>query len=319
MNNKIYLRVLGVILALSAVISCFYLIYKISNKGAYLVDNKQQIAQENGNIISDAKTGLNIDESKTTPNITVTQPEKKEVVTKPAIKKVDDLSYAYDAASVKRWMANSKESDYPDKKIVFLTFDDGPSANVTPIVLDTLKKNNAHATFFTIGGNAEGKKNNLLRIMNEGHALGVHSYSHDYSYLYPHRVANKDHIIADFTKQLNEFKAVLGEDFAPTVFRYPGGHMSWKKMEEADAAMKSQLGLEWMDWNSMTGDADSHNPDKSPSGLANFMIRKNKQYGVGNVVVVLMHDSETKMNTAKALQKVIDYYKENGYEFGILK
>ncbi|WP_315671518.1 polysaccharide deacetylase family protein [Clostridium sp. 19966] len=65
------------------------------------------------------------------------------------------------------------------KKVAYLTFDDGPSGNVTPKMLDTLKKYGIKATFFLIGKNTVGNEAVVKRIKAEGHVIGNHSYSHD--------------------------------------------------------------------------------------------------------------------------------------------
>ncbi len=64
---------------------------------------------------------------------------------------------------------------------IFLTFDDGPTPHITEWVLDTLRKYNAKATFFCIGKNAEQHPELLQKIIEEGHAIGNHTYSHSKS------------------------------------------------------------------------------------------------------------------------------------------
>ena len=73
-------------------------------------------------------------------------------------------------------------ADSPDAKIVYLTFDDGPSEN-TAKVLDVLKQYGIKATFFVTGNNA-GYRENIVRAYQEGHAIGLHSYTHQYASVY---------------------------------------------------------------------------------------------------------------------------------------
>ena len=116
------------------------------------------------------------------------------------------------------------------KKIAYLTFDDGPSTEVTQEILETLKSNNIKATFFVLGSNVEKsneQKELLKEMVMEGHAVGNHGYCHDYSILYPSRVANPTVVINDMKKSEEAMKAVLGDDFRTSVIRLPGGHMSW--------------------------------------------------------------------------------------------
>ena len=116
------------------------------------------------------------------------------------------------------------------KKIAYLTFDDGPSTEVTQEILETLKSNNVKATFFVLGSNVEKsdiQKELLKEMVMEGHAIGNHGYCHNYSILYPSRVANPTVVINDMKKSEDAMKSVLGDDFRTSVIRLPGGHMSW--------------------------------------------------------------------------------------------
>lgn len=118
------------------------------------------------------------------------------------------------------------------KKVVYLTFDDGPSETVTPFVLDALKAENVHATFFVVGKNvdeSETNKNLLKRELAEGNEIGNHTYSHNYNYLYPKNIINVNNIMEDIEKTNQSLKNVLGQDFSTRAIRFPGGHMTWAK------------------------------------------------------------------------------------------
>lgn len=91
------------------------------------------------------------------------------------------------------------------KKTVYLTFDDGPGGKATLEVLDTLQKENVPATFFIIGNQICGQEDIILRMKNEGHSLGLHSFSHDRNILYRSN--------ADF---INEMKKCQDELFRVT-------------------------------------------------------------------------------------------------------
>lgn len=226
-------------------------------------------------------------------------------------------AYAYPAAQVQRWLLQGAASaDYPqDKKICFLTFDDGPSQEVTPLILNTLKEKGAYGTFFVIGPElTEAHKSIVWRQLQEGHAIAAHSWSHKYDLLYPNRVANEQAILKDYTSLEGHLKGLLGEGFATTAFRYPGGHMSWKQLGPADAAMPNK-GYYWIDWNSSSGDAAPGNPK-----AADFLSNVKSQVKPGmNVVVILMHDSSVKKETAQGLGNIIDYMRQEGYSFGIIE
>ena len=84
-----------------------------------------------------------------------------------------------------------------DEKKVAITFDDGPDAKTTALLLDGLKARKVRATFFVIGEKAEQNPELICRMSDEGHLIGNHTYSHDYSYLYPNRTMNVDNIVSD--------------------------------------------------------------------------------------------------------------------------
>ena len=86
-----------------------------------------------------------------------------------------------------------------DKPIIYLTFDDGPSRN-TAQVLDILKENNIKATFFVVNSDIDGHKELYRRIVNEGHTIGIHTYSHRYRDIYN----SVDDYLADFEKIFNK-------------------------------------------------------------------------------------------------------------------
>ena len=100
-----------------------------------------------------------------------------------------------------------------NKKIAYLTFDDGPSENVTPQILDILDKNDVKATFFVLGTAIEGgeKQKELLRRMDEeGHAVGNHGDSHNYKILYPNGVVDASAFISDIKRTEEIINDTLG-------------------------------------------------------------------------------------------------------------
>lgn len=230
-------------------------------------------------------------------------------------------SYAYDTAEIRDYIMSKKE--YTGKKIVFLTFDDGVTPGITDKVLDILKEKQVPATFFIVGKTLNDQaKPYLERELKEGHGIAIHSFSHDYNKLYPNRVPNVSVIKQEAEKTISRLKELIGENFNTGVWRYPGGHMSWKGLDAAgngDEVLKS-LGLEWIDWNSLSGDAE---PQKVRPTNKDEMLKYVKTslsyWKQQNVAVVLMHDSQGKNLTVETLPSIIDYFKSNGYEFGILK
>ena len=225
---------------------------------------------------------------------------------------IEGDTYTFNSSEVKRILDGTYIKD--GKKIAFLTFDDGPSVVTTPKILVILKKYNIKATFFILGINLDKypKSKELLKdILHDGHVIANHSYSHNYKYLYPGGRINTDNLIADFEKNENKIKEVLGADFKTSVVRLPGGMMSWKNKDNAKQAL-SNKGLNYVDWNSSDGDAEGGT--ETPQQL----LKKAKNTIRGQEkIVLLMHD--TKNNTVKALPSIIQYLKDQGYEFKTLK
>ena len=224
-------------------------------------------------------------------------------------------SYSYSAKKVEDKL---KKMDYSNngEKVVFLTFDDGTSTTVTPQILKTLKDENVKATFFLTGQNIErggAKAKELIKQeFEEGHAIANHSYSHNYGILYPNRVLNLESFKEDFKKTDVILKDVLGPYFSTEVIRCPGGHMSWKGMQPLDKYL-DENGIASIDWNALSGDAEGKK--KNPQELYDYAV---KTSAGKDMVVILMHDTYGKENTAKALPQIIKYYKDNGYKFKVL-
>lgn len=196
---------------------------------------------------------------------------------------------------------------YDKSKVAFLTFDDGPSS-ITPVILDILDNYDLKATFFVLGNMCEKNSAILDELYNDGHSIGIHSYSHDFHKLY------KDE--QSFTNEVKStediLKKVLGNEFSTRLFRFPGG--SFENYKNKYMNSLNELGYVSVDWNAVTGDTEFINP--TPEKLLNRL--KETTYNKNNVVV-LMHDSETKQVTAEVLPDVIEYLQSEGYEFAILK
>lgn len=240
--------------------------------------------------------------------------EKKMTSTSKSDSNVDD------AASVENYLnqqiKGQKTDDTDSKKVVYLTFDDGPSETVTPPILKTLKEENVKATFFVVGKSIDQSETNkklLNQEVAEGHAIGNHTYSHKYNYLYPNGSVNIDNFMSEINKTNESLKKVLGDYFSTRAIRFPGGHMSWKNTDGIDELMKEK-DYHYIDWNALSKDAER--PRKNADQLTEEVKRT-----VGNKtkVVVLMHDTYGKEETAKALPGIIKYLKNQGYEFRIFK
>ncbi|EIA27706.1 Polysaccharide deacetylase family protein, partial [Candidatus Arthromitus sp. SFB-5] len=122
--------------------------------------------------------------------------------------------FSYDSMKVQKNLFNAEKINNGEKT-VFLTFDDGPSLDNTPKVLEVLKNYDVKATFFVLGVNldrGEEYRQLLRNIVNDGHAVGNHGYSHNYSYLYPGRVISYENLMSDMNRSLDIMKDILGQD-----------------------------------------------------------------------------------------------------------
>ena len=188
-----------------------------------------------------------------------------------------------------------------DEKVIYLTFDDGPSDKVTTLILDVLKEENVKATFFIVGKSAENRKNIIKREINEGHTVAVHSYSHKYKEIY----ASPEALLKDIDKCNAIITEVCGKP--SNVYRFPGGS---HKLSQSLISAVTARGMQYVDWNASTCDAEliSPSPDQLFKAAVNTPSNKKK-------IVLLAHDSTTKSATAKALKDIIRYYKQQNYTF----
>lgn len=206
------------------------------------------------------------------------------------------------------------------KKVVYLTFDDGPSTTNTPNILKILDKYNIKATFFVVGCALEDNdtaKDLLKEIAKSGHSIGNHTYSHNYHYLYPGRTINTQNVINDLNKNLKLMQDILGKDFYTRIVRLPGGYRSWNG-KKAFKNKLNELGIVSIDWNALNGDAEGKN--KNPQELLAYLKNSVKKLGKdADSIVVLMHDTYGKSETVKALPKIIEYFRDNNFEFKTIK
>ena len=206
------------------------------------------------------------------------------------------------------------------KKVVYLTFDDGPSTTNTPRILDVLDRYNVKATFFTLGKSIEANeeaKSILKDTVKRGHAIANHTYGHDYSYLYPNKTMNVENIVSDLEKSENSMKAVLGKDFSTRVIRLPGGYWSWEGRMAMKEAMEED-GYCNVDWNALNKDAEGKT--KNADELLQSTKETIEVLGPNaDSVVLLMHDTYGKEETVKALPQIIEYLKGKGFEFRTIK
>lgn len=214
-------------------------------------------------------------------------------------------------------LANEEYQSADPEKCVYLTFDDGPSKSVTPLILDTLKKYNVKATFFVIGSMAEQSPDILKREHEEGHSIGNHTYSHKTNLVY----SSTGSCVGEFEKNQNVIKSILGQ-YDSKLVRFPGGIFDTDKKHLIYRQAVVNAGYHYYNWNCSDQDSDGKVPSGgyAPSILLDW-VRKTSVVGrtPSQRLIVLMHDSPAKKTTADALPSIIEYFQTEGYKFKILR
>lgn len=191
---------------------------------------------------------------------------------------------------------------------IYLTFDDGPS-NLTLDILNILKEEDVKATFF-ITGQSDSINYIIKRAYDEGHTIGLHTYSHDYSYVY----SSVDNYFNDLNNISNKLENIIGKK--SNLIRFPGGSSNTVSRNYSVGIMSRltgevlNRGYRYFDWNV---DADDAGGAYSDSNRIYLNVVNNLSYY--RVNVVLMHDSYGHTATRDALRNIIQYGKRNGYKF----
>ena len=185
------------------------------------------------------------------------------------------------------WRMNKKE------RKIYITFDDGCIPEVTPIVLDILNKNNVKATFFCVGENVE-KYPDIFKLLGEqGHSVGCHTHNH----LLGMKTAT-DVYVENVQKANVLIKSKL--------FRPPYGKMTFAQKRILQQDFKLIF------WDLLTNDFDK---TLSPQEIMHHIRRYSR-----NGSIVVFHDSiKAKENMLSVLPEAIGFWKNEGYQFEILK
>lgn len=203
----------------------------------------------------------------------------------------------------------SEETEKNEEKIAYLTFDDGPS-EITPEILDTLKKKQVPATFFLIGNEITAEREQIVkRELDEGHSIGVHTFSHQRNKLY----CNEESFFEDFAMCRARIQEVTG--VSTTLHRFPWGssnHYVYSIVDDLMLKLKAQ-NVRSFDWN-VSGE------DSVGRHVPGAVIYQNvaKDLEKHDKPIILLHDSNTMKNTAAVLGEIIDMIAEKGYSFGTL-
>lgn len=190
---------------------------------------------------------------------------------------------------------------------VYLTFDDGPSANIDEI-LDILAGEEVKATFFVVGKTDEASMAAYKKIVEQGHGIGIHSYTHEYDKIY----ASLEAFQMDVNSMSDLIYAATG--VRTHLYRFPGGSANSVCETSMDKLIRwlNKEGYIYYDWNALNGDAVTK--DLSPKTLvSNIMknVKQNRENGTDSTV--LMHDLANKHNTVESLKPLIDRLKGDGY------
>lgn len=194
-------------------------------------------------------------------------------------------------------------TNVPSGKTIYLTFDDGPSP-YTNELLNVLAEYNVKATFFVINKSEEYNKT-IVRAHNEGHAIGIHSYTHNYNQIY----SSMDAYFNDLNLISKKIERLIGE--SPKIVRFPGGgsntvsRITPKIMTKLSQELEAR-GYKYFDWNVSSGDAGLKNTNQIINNVIN---------GLGNnsTYIVLQHD--TNSYSVKGVRTIIEYGLSHGYTF----
>ncbi len=191
-----------------------------------------------------------------------------------------------------------------EEKVVYLTFDDGPTPKITGEILDVLKSEKVSATFFIVGKEVQGREEVLKRIYNEGHGIGLHTYSHNFKLIYQ----NPEAFINEMEKAELTINEVLGTNINFSVIRFPGG--SAGRLNSNFYDLLTQHGYKIFDWN-----IDLKDGIKGSLSPDTFIDNAKKCQDKSTRRIILAHCNSNNINTVKALPGIIKYYHDEGYCF----
>lgn len=194
------------------------------------------------------------------------------------------------------------------KKVAYLTFDDGPS-EITSQVLNVLEEKGVNATFFLIGNQINKDTLPILkRSIKDGNCIGIHTYCHECKVIY----CDAEHYLQDFNQAYTTIKDNLGIE--PKIFRFPWGSANrfLSNMEEEVITKLEGQGFTYYDWNVSAEDSVGN-----PTSYS-IMTNIRRDYKKYNKPVILMHDSSINKLSAQTLPQIIDELKQAGYSFDTL-
>ena len=189
-----------------------------------------------------------------------------------------------------------------EEKIAYLTFDDGPSSNITPQLLKILENEDIKATFFVLGSRVELYPDIVKQEYEAGHYIANHGYSHEYASVY----SSANALLDEFNRTEKAIQQAIGNpEYHSHLFRFPGGSEGGKhKAVKSEAkTLLEENDIAYINWNALTNDAVG-----KPTATSLVNDLKSTSKGKDRIVV-LMHDTGSKQLTADTLPEVIAYLK----------
>ncbi|NLP29983.1 MAG: polysaccharide deacetylase family protein [Clostridiales bacterium] len=300
MNKKL---INSILIVIAVLIVFVFLGYKFQGEKALIYAEEKLVQQMSRNKELDERA-----------NKLETRISELEVIVNDYEEKIKELENELEAWKKKYNTLKSEKKAQKNKQeesVAYITFDDGPSKN-TLKVLDILKEKSVKATFFVVGTNSSGDPGIYRRIIEEGHAIGNHTFSHNYSYIYK----SEDNFMEDFIKMED---TLLNEGIKTDIMRFPGGSSIGSSKHAKPSLIKRltekirERGYDYFDWS--VDSKDGIKELRADEIYDNVICKSNDLEGD---LVILFHDSNTKDTTVEALPKVIDELRNRGYKFDSL-
>lgn len=188
------------------------------------------------------------------------------------------------------WSFNTSE------KVLYLTFDDGPTPEITPFILKTLKKYNAQATFFCVGENIEKHPSIFQELLNENHSVGNHTYNHLKGWKTNNRfyIENTDRAQQTIEKTVNQSKKL---------FRPPYGKIGF-----VQSKYLQRKGYKIIMWDVLSGDFDP--------AISKEQVLRNVLENTVNGSIIVFHDHQKAFkNLEFVLPKLLEHFSKNNFRF----
>lgn len=282
-------------------------------KNYYIHENGSKIIKEEDlkiELIGNEVVTLNFEEPFLDPGIVITNDLDIPIETTIEKQIHNDLEYdmiytissSLGKKSITRKIIKKPQSN----KVIYLTFDDGPSYTVTSSILNILKEENVKATFFVLNHN-DSLNHLIKREYEEGHTIALHGFTHNYSYIYE----SETNFLEDLKQISNKVEAITGEK--SKIIRFPGGSSNTVSKFNLGIMTRltklvENLGYHYFDWNVSSGDASGYTTKEKVYQSVISGLNENEN-------IVLMHDFENNYATLNALRDIIHYGKEHGYRF----